>query len=183
MSSSASSMSNTSNTSSTSSTSSTTNTSGTSGTFQLSRDSFGKLILTDATGAVHEGVAPVRAFPIQSPDQAISLVLGNGKEVAWIDDLAALAPRERALVEEELGGREFMPELERIVDVSGYAPPCTWFVRTDRGDTEFTLKGEEDIRRIGERSLLIADNHGIHYLIRDLAGLDKHSRKILDRFL
>jgi hypothetical protein len=151
--------------------------------FQLARNSFGKLILTTPEGQVHEGVAPVRAFPIQTPGQSISLVLGDGKEVAWVDDLAELAPDQRALIVDELDGREFMPEISRIVDVSSFATPCTWTVATDRGDTEFTLRGEEDIRRIGEKSLLISDNHGIHFLIRDMFGIDKHSRKILDRFL
>ncbi|MFL6708132.1 MAG: DUF1854 domain-containing protein, partial [Massilia sp.] len=42
---------------------------------------------------------------------------------------------------------------------------------------------EGDIRRIGDASLLVADNHGIHYLIRNMFTIDKHSRKILDRFL
>ena len=152
-------------------------------TFQLSRNSFGKLILTAADGQVHEGVAPVRAFPIQSPSQGISMVLSDGKEVGWIDDLAALPAQIRELVQDELDGREFMPEISSIVDVSSFATPCTWTVKTDRGDTAFTLKGEEDIRRIGETSLLIADNHGIHFLIRDMYTIDKHSRKILDRFL
>ena len=151
--------------------------------FQLARDSFGKLILTADDGQVHAGVAPVRAFPIQAPDQGISLVLGNGQEVAWIDDLATLPEAIRALVQDELDGREFMPEISSVVSVSSFATPCTWYVRTDRGDTEFTLKGEEDIRRIGETSLLIADNHGIHFLIRDMFTIDKNSRKILDRFL
>ena len=45
------------------------------------------------------------------------------------------------------------------------------------------LKGEEDIRRLPNNALLIADSHGINYLIRDRAALDAHSRKILDRFL
>ena len=54
---------------------------------------------------------------------------------------------------------------------------------TDRGETQFVLKGEEDIRRIGATSLLIADNHGIHFLIRDMYNIDKTTRKILDRFL
>jgi hypothetical protein len=31
--------------------------------------------------------------------------------------------------------------------------------------------------------LLIADAHGVHFLIRDIQALDKISRKILDRFL
>ncbi|WP_426177008.1 DUF1854 domain-containing protein [Massilia sp. TWR1-2-2] len=152
-------------------------------TFQLSRDSFGALELTADDGVLHHGVSPVRAFPIQSPSQGISLVLHDGKEVAWIDDLADLPPPIRALLQEELNGREFMPEISHIASVSSYATPCTWFVKTDRGDTEFVLKDEGDIRRIGDASLLVADNHGIHFLVRNMFTIDKHSRKILDRFL
>lgn len=154
-----------------------------SSVFQLRRDSFGKLVLTAEDGTEHVGVAPVRAFPIQSPDRGIALVLGDGKEVGWIDELAALPTTIRTLVQDELDGREFMPEISHITSVSSFATPCTWHVKTDRGETEFTLKGEEDIRRIGEASLLVADNHGIHFLIRNMYTIDKHSRKILDRFL
>jgi hypothetical protein len=150
--------------------------------FQLRRDSFGKLILTTVEGEEH-AVVPVRAFPIQSPDQGISLVRDGGKEVAWIDDLATLDTALRTLVQDELDGREFMPEISSVVTVSSFATPCNWTVKTDRGDTEFTLKGEEDIRRIGEKSLIIADNHGIQFLIRDMFTIDKNSRRILDRFL
>ena len=151
--------------------------------FQLSRDSFGTLALTTEDGQQHVGVSPVRAFPIQSPDQGISLVLHDGKEVAWIDDMADLPPAIRALLQDELDGREFMPEISHIASVSSFATPCTWFVKTDRGDTEFVLKDEGDIRRIGDASLLVADNHGIHFLVRNMFTIDKHSRKILDRFL
>ena len=152
-------------------------------TFSLTRDSFGVLHLTLPDGTVHAGVAPVRAFPIQSPDGAIAMVLGDGKEVAWIDQLDELPPAINQLLRDELEGREFMPEVLRIDDVSSFATPCTWRVATDRGNTEFVLKDEGDIRRIGDASLLVADNHGIHYLIRNMFTIDKHSRKILDRFL
>ena len=151
--------------------------------FQLSRNSFGKLILTTEEGEVHEGVSPVRAFPIQAPDKGISMVLGDGKEVGWIDDIASLPLQVRELVQDELEGREFMPEILAVKEVSSFATPCTWYVQTDRGDTEFTLKGEEDIRRIGATSLLVADNHGINFLIRDMYNIDKKTRQILDRFL
>ena len=151
--------------------------------FQLSRNSFGKLILTTEEGDVYEGVSPVRAFPIQAPDKGISMVLGDGKEVGWIDELAGLPLQVRELVQDELESREFMPEILAVTNVSSFATPCTWYVRTDRGDTEFTLKGEEDIRRIGATSLLVADNHGIHFLIRDMYTIDKKTRMFLDRFL
>ena len=151
--------------------------------FQLIRTPSGHLSLTSASGDVFDNVAPVRAFPIQAPEEGIALVCPDGKEVAWIERLQDLPQAIRALVEEELGAREFMPEIARILAVSSYATPCTWSVTTDRGDTSFVLRGEENIRRIGTDSLLIADTHGIHFLIRHLPGLDKHSKKILDRFL
>lgn len=151
--------------------------------FSLERDQYRKLVMIDAEGVSHYDVRPVRAFPIQSPQQGISLVLENGQEVAWIDDMKDLETNIRDLINEELDGREFMPEISRIVSVTSFATPCTWHVETDRGTTQFVLKGDEDIRRIGKDSLLIADNHGIHFLIRDMFGIDKHSRKILDRFL
>lgn len=152
-------------------------------TFTLSRNPYGKLLMTAADGQVTEGVAPVRAFPIQSPDEGISLMHGDGKEVAWIEHLNDLPPASRALLIEELEGREFMPEIARVKSVSSFATPCTWQVDTDRGETQFVLKGEEDIRRIGAASLLISDSHGIQFLIRDMFTIDKHTRKILDRFL
>jgi hypothetical protein len=151
--------------------------------FQLTRNPFGQLVLINADGQTFEGVNPVRAFPIQAPHDGIAIVCADGKEVAWIDNLLDLSQHARELIEGELAGREFMPEIQHITQVTSFATPCTWDVKTDRGNTHFVLKGEEDIRRIGSSTLLIADSHGIHFLIRDMQILDKHSRKILDRFL
>lgn len=152
-------------------------------TFSLARNKFGRLTLTAPDGEVHEDVSPVRAFPIQAPDDGISIVCGDGREVAWIDRLADLPTAIKTLVQEELQSSEFMPEIRHITNVTSFATPCTWHVETDRGTTEFVLRGEEDIRRVGRNMLLVADTHGIHFLIRDMAVLDKHSRRILDRFL
>ena len=152
-------------------------------TFDLIRNPFGHLTLTSASGEIFDNVAPVRAFPIQEPEHGIAMVCTDGREVAWIERLQDLPGGVRALVEEELGSREFMPEIERIIDVTSYATPCTWTVLTDRGETMLVLRGEEDIRRLGPDTLLVSDSHGIHFLIRSLPELDKHSKKILDRFL
>jgi len=74
--------------------------------------------------------------------------------------------------------------IARIVAVSSFSTPCTWTVSTDRGECEFVLRGDEDIRRVGtDNTLLIADAHGIQYLVPDQLALDAHSKKILDRFL
>lgn len=150
----------------------------------LQRDPFGKLVLTHSTGERFEGVVPVRAFPVQSPRDGIAMVNTEGKEVAWIPHLAALPSADRVLIEDELAGREFMPVIQNIESVTSFSTPCTWSVATDRGRTQFVLRGDEDIRRIGaDGALLVADIHGIQYLIRNQFALDATSKRILDRFL
>jgi hypothetical protein len=151
--------------------------------YALSRDPFGRLVLTAADGAVHVGVVPVRAFPIGAPEEGLSLMSSDGHELAWIDRLDGLDPARRELIEAELGAREFVPEIRAIRTVSSFATPSTWTIDTDRGATTLVLKGEEDIRRLARTSLLIADRNGIQYLIRDIGALDRGSRKLLDRFL
>ena len=151
--------------------------------FTLVRDAFGQLVLSTDDGQQFSGVVPVRAFPIQTPNAGIALVSTDGHELAWIDELCDLPADLRSLIESELNTREFMPEIQSINRVSSYSAPCTWFVNTNRGPTEFVLRGDEDIRRLSAETLLISDTHGIHFLIRDRFELDKHSKKILDRFL
>lgn len=151
--------------------------------FRLTRNSFGKLVLTDSGGEVYEGVIPVHAFPVSAPQEGISLVTGDGRELLWIKRLEDLPEAPRILLQEELASREFIPEILRIRRVSSFATPSSWQVETDRGETTFILKGEDDIRRLSHSALLIADSNGIHFLIRDSQSLDTASRKLLDRFL
>jgi len=158
-------------------------TTGRSDEFALVRDGFGRLVLTGADGVVHEGVVPVRAFPISSPDTGMAIMSADGHELAWLDDPAALPAEVAALIAEELSRREFMPEIRAIESVSSFITPSTWQVDTDRGRASFVLGGEEHIRRLASGMLLIADTHGVHFLIRDPKALDRASRKILDRFL
>lgn len=151
--------------------------------FTLTRNAFGRLVLTTADGVAHEAVVPVRAFPIAAPEEGVSLVGTDGRELAWLDNLETLDASRRTLINEELGSREFMPEIKRLKHVSTFATPSQWTVETDRGEATFTLKGEEDIRRLTRNTLLIADSHGIQFLVRDLSALDRQSKKFLDRFL
>lgn len=151
--------------------------------FDLQRNAFGKLVLSTPDGQTHVGVMPVRAFPIQSPERGISLMSRDGHEVAWVDALSDVPEPAQALIREALGGWEFMPEIQAILSVTSFATPCTWQVLTDRGETRFVLRGDEDIRRLAGNTLLVTDSHGIHFLIRDLTTLSRDSRKILDRFM
>lgn len=151
--------------------------------FTLRRNEFGRLMLQDTDGIEYPDVSPVRANPISAPDDGISLLAADGHELAWIEHLADLPADTRRMVEESLQAREFMPEIQRLLGVSSFATPSTWEVETTRGKTSFVLKGEEDIRRLPDGVLLISDAHGIQFMIRKLGDLDRHSRRLLDRFL
>ena len=151
--------------------------------YQIKRNAFGKLVLTDAAGVEHVGVNPVRAHPISAPDEGVSLVGTDGHELAWIERLSALPPAERELIEAEFAEREFMPTLLRIASVSTFSTPSQWTVETERGEVQFILKSEEDIRRLAEGRLLITSSHGIQFLVPDRLALDRASKKILERFL
>ena len=151
--------------------------------FLLARNQAGRLLLTLADGRVYEGVVPVRAFPLQAPEQCVAFMSLEGKEVAWVDELSALPQDTRELIKQEIASREMMPVIERIVRVSTLSTPSTWEVITDRGATQLILKGEEDIRRLTGSTLIITDSHGLRFMLPDMQALDKNSRRIIDRFL
>ena len=140
----------------------------------------GELVLN---GERHVGVVAIRAFPVAAPDEAVSIVDDHGHELVWIAQLADLSEALRSRVRQALNEREFMPLIQKLHGVSSFATPSTWDIETDRGPTQLVLKGEEDIRRLSASVLLVTDTQGVQYLIRDLPLMDRHSRKLLDRFL
>ncbi len=70
--------------------------------FTLALDPFGKLVITLADGTQQVGAVVARAFPIASPDQSISILSAEGKELAWVENLHNLPANEQDLVSQAL---------------------------------------------------------------------------------
>src|SRR5688500_11648919 len=104
---------------------------------ELHHDAWGRLVLADEQGRQDVGVEAVRGFPIGDSRHGIALHDAEGREIRWIDDLDAVPPPARALLESELARRQLMPVLHRIVTVSTQTEPSEWEVETDRGLTRF----------------------------------------------
>jgi len=149
----------------------------------LFRNAFGRLVLIASDGAEHIGINPVRAHPISAPDEGLSLVGTDGHELAWIERLADLSMGDQALLQAELASRDFMPTVLRLKAVSTFSTPSQWTVETERGEADFILRTEEDIRRLPDGRLLIASSHGIQFIIPDRLALDRASKRLLERFL
>lgn len=151
--------------------------------FRLHRDPRQRLVLVDADGREHAGVEPIRAFPISAGERWICLCDAEGHELACIEDLDELPGELRALIEEELARRDFLPTLHRILAVSSETEPAEWQVETDRGCTCFVLASEDDVRPLGPDRLLVVDSHGIRYLVPEIGTLDAFSRQVLERYV
>jgi len=152
--------------------------------FQLHRDPRGQLVLTDADGHQQVGVEPARAFPISGPDRNISICDAEGHEIMCIETPNVLPNDVRAILEEELARREFVPVVLQIEKVFADTDPSEWNIVTDRGPTTFLMNdSDDDVRRLGPFSAILVDTHGIRYLIPDTRELDTASRRILDRYL
>ncbi len=152
--------------------------------FDLRRNAHGQWVCRLPDGTEHSGVQAVRAFPLNDPDEAISLVASDGTEQVFIPELSALPAERQQAVRDALSDRDMVPVIQRIVSVSTFATPSTWDVQTDRGPTRLVLKVEEDIRRLpGQRRLLITSSHGLVFEVPDRTRLDRASRRLLERFL
>lgn len=152
-------------------------------TIALHLDAFGRLVLALPGGDLVAGVVPVRCFPFSAPFERVSLCDEHGHEVHCIEDLSALPPEVRNLLERELARREFVPVILEVLDISPATEPSSWRVRTDRGDTRFVLASEDHVRRLGPHGVLIADSEGVRFRVLDTRTLDPRSRKLLKRYL
>lgn len=151
--------------------------------FTLVHDRWGQLTLVDRDGQSHTNVMPIVMFPISDPGHWVSICGPDGRELVCIEDPEQLPPAVRRVLSEELARREFAPVIQRIVRVSGNTEPCAWDVETDRGPTQFILKSEDDVRRLGDHQILITDAHGIRYTIPDLRTVDTKSRRIVEWYV
>lgn len=150
---------------------------------QVRRSAFGQLVVTLPDGRAYEGVEPVRCFPLSHPQEAIALLDAEGHEICLLPSLDSLSPGPRELVTEEMRRRSFAPEIKSIIRCSASNPPCRWEVVTDRGPTTFQIDAEDDIRRLPNGGVVIADAFGVRYSVPDPRQLDHQSQQVLRRFL
>ena len=150
---------------------------------QLQRNPLGRWVWIDMQGARHEQVLVVRAYPVTAPEQGVGIMDAEGHELVWFERLDQAPEPLQQTLREALSEREFLPEIQRLKAVSSLVTPSVWTVETNRGEARFMLKGEEDIRRLTGKTLIVSDIDGVQYLIRDPLALDRHSRKLLDRFM
>lgn len=151
-------------------------------TLQFQRDAFGQLNAS-LDGGDWTVVTPKRCFPWTSPQTDLALLGEDGREWLAIPNLENLGAEARELLETALAEREFVPQIEAILSVNPPGPPNRWKIRTDRGETEFEIDSDDEVRRLTPLTFVITDRQGLRYRIVDYRTLDAASQKILQRYL
>lgn len=137
-------------------------------------------------GKTYPRVAVHRCFPFSDPDRYISIrePEGDGREIGLIDDMRALSDKTRALLENQLALRYFIPKILRVRDIKEEYGYSYWDVQTDRGDCRFTVRmGGSNVYSIGKNRYLVNDLDGNRFEIPDLYALTPKEIKKLDLFI
>jgi len=149
----------------------------------LYRDTFGVLKLKRDEGRDEVAVRPTRAFPLSDPHRFVALVDAGGTELALIEDLAALPPKPRELLLQELEQSYFLPQVLAVQQITDDFGVQRWEVETDRGARTFEVRSREDLRWVHPGHLLIRDVDGNRYEVKRFEDLDHASRIKIETYL
>ena len=128
----------------------------------------------------YPSLEPRRLFPVSRPDEYITLLDSEGKEVALIKKLSELNTDSRKVICNSLDDYYLVPTITRIVSVVEKYGTLRWTVETDRGEISFDIRNRNhDIRVNPDRSIRVRDSNDNRYTIPDWQSLDKHSRTLL----
>ncbi len=144
----------------------------------------------DGTVEFFERIVPVRAFPISSPREFISIrepdtqLKGRGSEIGMIRRLSDFPESVSALIADELSRRYFTPAIKKIHSFSEKFGYCYWDVTTAAGRVEFIMTNPtSNIRTLEDGRVFMYDIDGNCFTIEDPKALDKHSYRKVEVYL
>ncbi len=131
-------------------------------------------------GEQFENLEPRRLFPVNRPDEYITLLDGDGVEKAVIRNLLDLNEKSRITVQRSLADYYLVPKILRIISTSEKYGTLRWEVETDRGKKRFEIRNRNaDIRIFPDGRVRVCDADDNRYVIDDWKVLDKHSKNEL----
>ena len=150
------------------------------------------LEVTQPSGKVEffERIVPVRAFPISSPDEFISIrepdtrMGGQGAEIGMIRRLSDFAGEPADMIADELSRRYFTPSIKKIHSFSEKFGYSYWDVTTTAGRVEFIMSNpSSSIRTLEDGRVFMYDIDGNCFTIDDPTKLDKSSYRKVEVYL
>ncbi len=154
---------------------------------KLSLEKSGFLTL-EYEGRSYSRVNPTRLIPFYSKTTYISLSYeneeGEFREVGIIKDMAELDKEQYKLLDDYLEYKYYMPEITRVYNIRDNMRGSI-FVKADTTSGEKTIcvrDWYQNFRMLTSDYLYVNDADGNKYFCKDIHGLDRKSRAVLELF-
>ncbi len=132
-------------------------------------------------------VALLRMFPLRKPEKFISVRRENRErsdsrvEYGVIEDLAAFTGEQRALIDEELERRYFVPEITAVTNVKEEYGHTYWTVETTAGGRSFTVFDmNSNLLNLGGGRVMIVDVDGNRYIFPDVSKIGEKALRLIE---
>lgn len=136
--------------------------------------------LTLADGKSFENLEPRRLFPVNRPNEYITLLDSEGVERAVIRSFDDISSDSAKVVRASLDDYYLVPQITKIISAVEKYGNLHWSVETDRGLKEFDIRNRNsDIRIYSDGRVRVRDSDDNRYVIDDWQLLDKHSKALL----
>jgi hypothetical protein len=146
----------------------------------LEIDESGQLFVAD------EPPVPVRlrqCFPWSEPHRYLSLRDASDREIAFVENPAALDDVSHGAIERALGIAGFVLEVTRVLDIDEEVEIRQWSVETTSGPRSFQTHLDDWPRVLPDGALLVRDVAGDLYKLGAPHTLDRRTRDLLWAFV
>jgi hypothetical protein len=125
-----------------------------------------------------------RAFPLSEPDRYIGLRDAKDKDIGMLETLDGLDPQSRAIIEDELERRYFLPRVLKVNKAKKEYETVTFDVETDKGPRVYVVQNmRESSQEVAPGRVLITDRTGARFEIPDVYAAGKDVLAVLGRVL
>lgn len=139
--------------------------------------------LLAVVGGARVPVRPRQCFPWSQSHRFLSLRDDEDREIALVEDPAALPGSSRAALEDALSIAGFVLEVTRVVEIEEEVELRQWTVETRQGRRWLQTHLDDWPRTLPGGALLIRDVGGDLYRLESPAGMDARSRELLWAFV
>ncbi len=136
----------------------------------------------EINGRTVVNVKVARCFPWSMKDRYISIRDKDGKEVALLESSEGCDACTRALLEQELRDRCFVPKILKVKSHQSEFDVVTISAQTDRGEVSFQIRSRDDVRTLSSKRAIFRDVDGNIYEVEDVTQLDRHTQRHLERY-
>ena len=127
-----------------------------------------------------EALEPRRLFPVNRPDEYITLLDEAGKEIGVIRKLSDLNEEALNVINASLRDYYLVPFITEILSANQKSGTLIWTVQTNRGKKRVEIRDRNhDIRVYSDGVVRVRDADDNRYVISDYKKLNKHSQRIL----